>query len=204
MNKAPYAGILAKPPKQRLDALWRTPACFRGQPDEWRRRLREAWLADARDFFDACIALFRHFNIDPAEPAAELRLALAMAGAPPVPAFTEPPQRGRPSKLGPLQTLRLLIACHEYEKTVYAATGQRPSRRGLAKEVANLPWVKEIGLKDKAARTIRNLLDDLQNAGAAYRDGKPSEYQRQVYEMIAPLLFNQARSGAQATADDPE
>jgi hypothetical protein len=132
---APYPGILGKPLKWRVSELLRTPRWARGAPADWERRAKAAVLADARDFFECFMALLRHFKIDPAEAGAEIGLALALAGAPPVPAFTAPSRRGAPPKLGPLDTIRLVVACDECDRLVamsHARWRSRCGRKGSA------------------------------------------------------------------------
>jgi hypothetical protein len=195
----PYSGILARPMKWRSEVLWRTPIHFRGPPDEWRQRVREAWRADAKDFLDCCVALYRHFDIDPNEPGADLRLALKLAGAPQVPAFTEPPRNGRPSKLGPLDTIRLLVACEQCERETYEKAGHRPTGRELAKSVAEEMAKLGIEVSDDTIRT--DLLPQLTNASDAFRAGRPTAFQEQFYNVVLPFIFDWFQR-AQASVDE--
>jgi hypothetical protein len=195
-----YPPPLDKPLKRRLDALWRTPTCFRGPPEEWRRRVKEAARADAVDFLAVWGALHRHFGIDPAEPGADTGLALALAGAPPVPAFTEPPRSGRPSKLGALDSVRLIVACDQYVREAYEKTGRRPARREVARKVAKQPWAEALGLSDD---TIRDLLPELAQASDAYRSGLPTAFQEQFYNVVLPIFFG-CLAEAPAPADEAE
>jgi hypothetical protein len=198
-KSATYPGILSRPMKWRMDALWRTPECFRGPPDEWTRRVREAGRADARDFFDRCLALYRHFSIDPNAPGADLQLALKLAGAPPVPAFMEPPRNGRPSKLGSLDTIRLLIACDQCERKAYEKTGRRPPSRELAKNVAEAMAKLGIEVSDDTIRT--DLLPQLTNASDAFRAGRPTAFQEQFCNVVLPVIFDGFQR-AQASVDE--
>lgn len=188
----PYAGILSKPMKSRMDALWGVPVYFRGPPEERQRRVNEASLADAIDFGTCWLQLLRHYGIDMAEwdgPSA-LELALATQHVPAFqPLAVAQPRSGAPTMLDPIQTLRLLMDCDAREREIYAKTGKRPSRYALANWAAALPWCEEIGLSDE---TVRKLLRDLRTAGAAYRAGKPTEFQRQFYEVLVPVVFELA------------
>lgn len=200
MRKKPtFAGVLAKPMKHRLDALWRTPACFRGPPAEWKRRVKEALLADLIDFSTCWLQLLRHHGVDLAEWDGPSALELAMARQY-VPAFQEPPRRGAPPKLGPADTIRLVVACDAYERRAYAASGHRPPRRKIAREVAKQPWAQEIGLSDD---TIRDLLPELTKAFAAFQAGNPTAFQDQFYNVVVPLVFG-SFAGAPTPADEAE
>jgi hypothetical protein len=182
----PYSGSLGKSLQWRQVQFWGTPECFRNA--EWRERYREACRADAEDFGTCWLLLLQHHGIDLAEWGGPSALELAMA-AQHVPAFqnlTVKLRSGAPTMLDAIATLRLLMACDQREHEVYEAKGRRPSRYALARWAADLPWCKEIGLSDE---TIRKRLDDLQTAGAAYRAGKPTEFQRTFYEVLVPAVF---------------
>jgi len=187
---AQYRGLLAKPMAWTSVGLDpnNPPWWFNGTLDDWARHVSDARCLDMRRWCDRVMELYRHFDIDVQTPGAGFELALALAKRH-VPAFQTGNQhkaRGRPTGLNAVDTLRFLVELDKQEKLMRGDSGKTPSRRKLAEQLRKSRFCRDRRL---SAETVRKLLRQLKSAKSAFQAGTATEFQRQYYEQLMPMVY---------------